>query len=132
MEGTYPLCFGGTAVGQVRLLREGLYYRFLCRCHLSGDVVCRVMVTWGELRENLGILVPVGDGFGLDTRVPVKRFGKGKPEFSVTPSRPPTGEKFLPISPEEPFAYIARLKDAFLEIREGQVGAVIRDGKPGI
>lgn len=127
MEVFYPLCFGGTAVGQVRLVKEGLYYRFFCRCRLSGDVVCRVMVNWGDLRENLGILVPSGEGFALETRVPVKRFGKGKPEFSVTPSRPPTGEKFLPISPEEPFSYIARLKDAFLEVREGQVGAVLRE-----
>lgn len=127
MEGFYPLRFGGTAVGQVRMEKDGLYYRFLCRCRLSGDVICRVMVNWGDQRENLGILVPSGDGFALETRVPVKRFGKGKPEFSVTPSRPPTGEKFLPISPEEPFSYIARLKDAFLEVREGQVGAVLRE-----
>ena len=125
MEGTYPLYFGGNAIGQVRLQKEGLYYRFCCRCRLTGDAVCRVMVNWGEQRENLGILVPSGDGFLLETRIPVKRFGKGKPEFSVTPSRPPTGEKFVPISPEEPFSYIARLKNAFLDVRDGEVGAVM-------
>jgi hypothetical protein len=33
--------------------------------------------------------------------------------------------KFIPIYPEEPFAYISRLQNAFLEIRNGQAGVVI-------
>ena len=127
MEGIYPLSFGGRPVGSVQLVREGLYYRFICHCRLVGEVVCRVLVTWGDFRDNLGILVPAGDEFVLDTRVPVKRFGKGKPEFTVTPSRAPTGEKFIPISPEEPFAYLERLKDAYLETREGRIGIVLKN-----
>ena len=127
MEATYPLFFGGQAVGKVRLAREGLYYRFSCRCRLSGEVVCRVMVSWGGSRESLGVLAPMGDGFGLETKVPAKRFGEGKPEFTVMPSRPPAGEKFVPIYPEEPFSYIERLKEGFLAVRDGQVGVVLRD-----
>ena len=30
---------------------------------------------------------------------------------------------FVPIKPEEPFRYLERLKDAFLEIQEGKKGA---------
>ena len=36
---------------------------------------------------------------------------------------------FVPISPEEPFAYISRLKDAYFERRYGQAGVVIPDMK---
>ena len=32
------------------------------------------------------------------------------------------GGKFVPVYPEEPFAYMSRLKGAFLEIRNGQMG----------
>ena len=37
-----------------------------------------------------------------------------------------TGERFVPIYPEEPFSYISRLKDAYLARQGEQLGAVIR------
>lgn len=125
MEGNYGLCFGGQAVGKVQVKREGLYYRFLCRCRLSGEVVSRVVVQCGTERENLGVLTPDGEGFSLNTRIPVKRFSAGNPVFTVVPNRPDISGKFVPISPEEPFAYIQRLKESFLVIREGRPGILI-------
>lgn len=130
MEGNHVLRFGGQDVGKVQVTREGLYYRFRCRCHLTGDVVCKVMVHCGEGRESLGILAPEGEGFSLVTRVPVKRFGEGKPEFLVMPNRPAMAGKFVPIRPEEPFTYLERLKNAYLAMQNGQVGVVIREN-PG-
>ena len=44
MEGKYAVTFGQTEVGIVQMKREGLYWRFCCRCQLSGDVVCRLVV----------------------------------------------------------------------------------------
>ena len=35
-------------------------------------------------------------------------------------------EKYVPVYPEEPFSYMSRLKDAYLERRNGQLGIVIR------
>lgn len=131
MEGNHALRFGGQAVGKVQVIREGLYYRFCCRCRLTGDVVCKVVADCGGRRESLGILAPEGDGFSLTTRVPVKRFGEGKPEFQVMPNRPVISEEFIPIYPEEPFSYIERLKDAYLARQGGQVGAVIRENAEG-
>ena len=121
----YEVFFGKEKAGKVQVFREGLYYRFCCRCCLTGDVVCRLMVSCGEKQENLGVVVPVGEGFGLDKRIPVKHLGEGEMTFSLMPKHDRIGGKFIPIYPEEPFSYIARLKDAFLARQNGQVGAVI-------
>lgn len=125
MEGNYPVYFGTRQVGKVQVLRQGLYYRFACRCQLTGDVICRLYVTCGDRRESLGVVVPMGDGFGLDTKVAVRRLGEGMVSFSLHPRHETTAGKFVPISPEEPFAYLSRLKDAYLEKRDGQMGAVL-------
>ena len=125
MEGNYAVYFGSGQAGKVQVLRQGLYLRFICRCRLSGDVICRLIVRGNGKQENLGVLVPMDDGFGLDTRIPAKRLGEGEPEFQLIPKGGETGGTFVPLSPEEPFAYIERLKDAFLARQNGQLGVVI-------
>ena len=111
----------------MRVTRQGLYYRFVCRCKLTGDVVCRLYVSCGGQQENLGVVVPVGEGFGLDTRLPVKRFREGEPAFSLVPKHQAASAQFVPIVPEEPFAYIERLKTSFLVKKYGQMGILLED-----
>ena len=123
MEGEYEIKLGNRPMGKVRVTREGLYYRFRCRCQLTGDSVCKVMAE----DISLGILVPQGDGFVLDTKLPVKRFGEGCTDFQIQPNRPVLDGRFIPIKPEEPFAYIERLKNAYLTRQNGQLGVVIRE-----
>lgn len=125
MEGNYGVYLGEKLCGKVQVLRQGLYYRFICRCQLSGDVVCRLKVCSGDGEENLGVLIPMDGGFGLNTQVPAKRFS-GKPvRFRIVPRQEGPKGTFVPIYPEEPFAYIERLKSAFLLVKDGQVGAML-------
>lgn len=132
MEGYYAVSFANQSVGKVQVIRQGLYYRFICSCRLSGDVVCRLKVVCGGKEENLGIVVPVQDGFGLDTKIPAKRLGEGKPEFYLVPKgvaateRTEPAGQFVPIYPDEPFAYIARLKKGFFAIQNGQAGVILK------
>lgn len=119
--------FGNQLAGKVQVLKQGLYYRFICHCQLTGDVVCRLCVTCGGKQESLGILVPVGGGFGLDTKIPAKRLGEGSMEFRLIPKHEVTSGKFVPIYPEEPFAYIERLKDAYVTRKYGQIGVIIKE-----
>ena len=123
----YEVCLGKEPAGKVRVTREGLYYRFRCRCRLSGDVVCRLAVRCADREENLGVLVPEGDGFSLDRHLPVKNLGEGEMSFFLMPKHEGLRGEFIPICPEEPFAYIARLKDAFLARQNGQTGIVIKE-----
>lgn len=127
MEGNYPVYFGEQAIGRVLVRKEGLYYRFCCRCTLSGEVVCRLAAVCDGEPIHLGILVPIGESFGLDTSMPVKRIGSRTPQFQVLPGRVVTNGRFIPIKPEEPFAYIARLKDAFLAYQNGQAGIMFQN-----
>ncbi len=114
-------------MGKVQVLRQGLYYRFICRCQLTGDVMCRLYVRCGQRQESLGVVVPVGTGFGLDTRLPVKRLGEGPMEFQLIPKWDSAGVRFVPIYPEEPFSYIEKLKDAYLARQGTQIGVILRD-----
>ena len=128
LVGNYEVFFGKKSTGTVQVQPSGLYYRIICRCQLSGDVICRLYVTCGERKENLGILVPVNGMFGLDTKIPVKRLGSGKIAFLLAPKREPSEGTFAPIYPEEPFAYIGRLKESFLQYKNGQMGIIISAG----
>lgn len=125
MEGDYAVYFGNQQTGKVQVQRQGLYYRFFCRCSLSGGVVCRLNMVCGGKQENLGVVVPVGEGFGLDTRIPAKRLGEGEPEFFLVPRHDRGDGTFVPLRPEEPFAYIRRLKEAYLACHEGQLGVML-------
>ena len=124
MEGTYGVYFGKQCAGKVQVIRQGLYYRVICRCILTGDVICRLQASCGSNREDLGIVVPEGDGFGIDTKIPVKRLGEGTMAFELIPKHDAIKSRFVPICPEEPFSYIARLKEGFLQRKHGQTGIV--------
>lgn len=127
LEGNYGVYFGNQPAGKVQVLRQGLYYRFICRCKLTGEVMCRLCVACGGQRESLGVVVPMDGGFGLDTKLPAKRLGEGKPEFTLVPKHEVSQGTFVPIYPEEPFAYIERLKESYLTRKNGQVGIMLRE-----
>lgn len=126
----YGVVFGEKTVGKAQVTQQGLYYHVICRCNLSGEVMHRLEVSCGEKKVDLGILVPMEQGFGLETSFPVSRVGKGELRFRLHPRHDTLqGRMFVPIKPEEPFAYLARLKDAFLEIQEGKKGASLPRSK---
>lgn len=124
MDQQYEVTIGGKQAGKVSVRRQGLYYCFSCRCCLAGDIIYRLVVSSGSARENLGILVPDKGGFVLETRLPVKRIGEGPLSFRLVPKREEQ-VSFLPIRPEEPFAYLSRLKQSFLVISNGEPGICI-------
>lgn len=125
MVGTYNVMIGDRKAGWMRVEKQGLYYRFSCRCDLSGKTVHSVAAVIGGERVHLGICIPMDGRFGLEKKLPCKQFPSGKAEFLLIPRGENQGRRFVPVYPEEPFAYMAKLKEAFLEIREGQVGVSI-------
>lgn len=131
MEENYAVTLGGKQVGRAQVSRQGLYYRVVCRCNLSGEVMYRLMCACEDRSTGLGILVPCESGFGLETRFPVSRVGEGRLSFCLQPKHDCLEHRrFVPITPEEPFAYLARLKDAFLTVQDGKKGASIPDPRP--
>ena len=129
MDGTYPILHGEQCVGQAQISRRGLYYHFSCRLHLTGETVWRLEVTCGDKTEHLGIPVPEGREFFLTKTIPASRLGNGRPTIHIKPKHGTLQGIFVPLSPEEPFAYLSRLKDAYLQRRGQQVGIVIQEKK---
>ena len=127
MEGTYPVLHGDQPVGKVQVTRRGLYYHFSCSLRLTEPCVYRLEFSCAETVENLGVPVPEGDCFVLSKRIPVSRLGEGKPVFRVVPKNESLQGRFVPISPEEPFAYLDRLKNAYLSRQSQRTGIVIKE-----
>lgn len=124
----YGVVFGGTEIGRASVVREKLYYRIACSCALTDNRIHRLEVSCGDRSADLGILVPENGVFVLSTRIPVNRIGEGEMRFAVIEKESAVkAGRFVPIKPEEPFRYLSRLKNAFLEIREGQKGAFFPD-----
>jgi len=88
--------------------------------------VCRLRLCSGEMQENLGVLIPSDGGYALDTKLPAKRFGQGNLEFYVVPKHDKPSGQFVRVYPEEPFAYIARIKEAYLAYQNGQIGIMLK------
>lgn len=126
LEGSYHVYFGDKPCGKVQVLRQGLYYLFVCRCQLTGGVVCRLQVVFSEGEQNLGVLTPMDDGFGLRTKLPVKRFSGSPLRFCICAKTDALSGSFTPIYPEEPFSYLEKLKTAYLVKRNGQLGVIIK------
>lgn len=129
MEGRFDIFLDGKSVGRVVVERQGLYYRFDCRCRLKDGELYRLTVEQDGVMQNLGVLLPSGDAYWLTTKQAVKKFGRGTPLFRIQPKTKGRGG-FIPVYPEEPFLYLDRLKNAYLELRDGITGVVIPEPDP--
>ena len=127
MEGRYTVWFGKEPVGQVTVERQGLYYCFRCQCQLHTEVMCRVSVSCGGKHVSLGILVPVGNDYLLNKKIPVKQFLPGNPEFWIAPRQMQKQKICLDIYPEEPFQYITKLEHAYLDKIGGRPVVILHD-----
>ncbi len=124
MEGTYDVTFGKEKVGRLQLRQQGLYYHYSCRCEAFTEAMYDVY--WGGQR--LGLLIPRDGQLILEGKLPIKA-GQGSASFLVKPRHAPVSGRFVPLSPQEPFAYLRNLENAYLETRNGQVGLVIKSEK---
>lgn len=124
MEGTYDVMLGPEKRGIVTVTGEGLYWKIFCRCSLYADVMQDLVARAGEKRIKLGLLAPEGDSYCLRTRIPKKELHRIE-EFCLQPRHEKLEMDFYPIKPEEPFAYLHRLENAYLRTEKGQFGIII-------
>ena len=125
MDGCYEVFQDDRAVGTVRVAREGLYFRFSCRCAPGTGEMVRLWMRCGEKETDLGLCVPMDGAFGTEKRIPARQCGAGKPAFFLRHKDDTLKGKFIPLSPEEPFQYIHRLENAHLERRGSQMGICV-------
>ena len=126
MDGRYEVFQDGKAVGTVEVRREGLYFRFFCRCCPAGGEMMRLWMICGEDETDLGVCVPMEGAFGTEKRIPARQCGPGQAQFCLYHKDDILRGRFIPLSPEEPFQYLHRLETAFLERRGTRLGIVLR------
>lgn len=126
MDVTYSVTWENRVVGQVRLVRSGLYTQLHCRCDLPAGEIYRLWISAGEKRMNLGVLYPEAEGFCLHRRVPTHQIPCGEPVFSIRQkSEQPV--RFVPVREDEPFAYLPLLMHSRFALRDGVPGLLIPD-----
>ena len=121
----YSVFAGGREAGRVQVLKEGLYYSICCRARLQGSIMYRLVAVSEGKRENLGILAPAGEGYGLDRKIPCSHLNPRDLSFLLLPSHEPMEGKFIPISPQEPFGYLENLKDLYLKRQNDRLGVIV-------
>ena len=77
----------------------------------------------------MGVLVPTGDCFVLEKRLPVKSLPAAPPEFYIeTEGQAQMADKtfFIPVNDNDPFPHLSRLRDARFACHDGIVGLTIQ------
>ena len=150
MDEIYAVMYRDEQVGKLQMQRQGLYCRLQCRCQLPGDDIYRLKMVQGKDITHIGVLVPEGDGFLLDKKIPAKRIPSGELRFVVRGSREaevrepekteekpeetpeqiqesePDGTEFVPICEEEPFPALEQVRGSVLAWQDDQPGIFIQ------
>lgn len=107
MESWYPVFWNGKEAGEVAVVKQGLYYQFSCRVDLPPGSHCRLFAHTAAGSRDLGLCIPDGNRFILQTRIPVKHFSEGEYRFCL--NQPVAGE-FVAVSSQQPFSAMDRLE----------------------
>ena len=119
----YDIIAGTQVVGRAEVIKEGLYYRFSCKCSPPSDGIHRIIVTDGNNTLDLGICVPTGEWFCLVSRVPIKYLSGEDLKFTLVPKG--FQNKPLPVATNKPFEELDKLDSAHLEVTQESIGIVI-------
>lgn len=125
MNKIFEIKMDGQRIGEVEMKKEGLYYRFQCRCQLVQPNICTITLFSNGKEHKLGICVPTGNDFCLNTRIPIKYIGEGPFAFFATVKSSAEQERFCPIDPAKGFSELALLENARLCMRNNQLGVQI-------
>lgn len=118
----YQITWKGNQVGNAEIRKEGMFYRFSCRCYLVNKGVYRIAVTDGQNKHDLGICVPDGSGYSCVARLPCNRLNGTVFTFLLTDGKKKEG---IPILAATPFFYLDKLNTARLRITDGQPEIII-------
>ena len=132
MEKQFQILAEGKPIGSATVTRHGLYYQIHCICHLMERNPCRIYAACDDREIDLGICVPMDGGFGIRTRVPVKRLGEGEIRFWAAAHNEKPQEQFVPVETGRPFIFLSQLKNARLAVRNRKTGILLSDTQSSI
>lgn len=119
----YDIFMDTRVVGQAEVIKEGLYYRFSCKCTPPDGKIYKIAVSDGDNTKELGICVPTGEWFCLVRRVPVKYLPGEKLDFSLVPKNKEIA--VVTVETDEPFDQLDRLDSSRLQESDGKTEILI-------
>ena len=123
MEGSYRVYDSQGEVGQVQVIQQGLYYRFICRAKLPERRFLHLWAVCPEHRLDLGLLIPEQGEYHLSVKRPMKYFSGMHYRFSLEEN---TQASQWQIDEHTPFLHIKELKHSKLVFVGGNAAAVIK------
>lgn len=128
MLGEYPVYFAGEERGKALVTQQGMFWHIRCHCRCASQVPCAISVSWKEEQSlDLGMCVREGELWCLSARINKKNVPTGMPVFRMVVRHRQNVEDLVPISAEEPFCYISRLKSAYLVKKQSGFMVAFRD-----
>ena len=114
-----------SVVGKIYLAKQGLYCKLRCKCILNKTGIYRLHLKCFGTDRNLGVLIPDQMHYVLESTIAAKYVDFDHPQFYITGLRDNTDEEFVPICSDRPFAYIHKLENARIAIRDGKIGIMV-------
>ena len=107
----------GVPYGNATIERQGLYTKISCSCRSPE----RILLKWSGGKRDLGVCVPMGEGYGIQTRIPTKHLGFEDLHFLTQegPPRSPAPTSYL-IAEDVPFTQLKFLRMGTLVYRAGR------------
>ena len=128
MLGEYPIWFAGEERGKATITQQGMFWYIRCSCRSETQVPCAISVSWTETQSlDLGQCIREGERWCLSVRLNRKNVPECKPVFRMQIRHRQDLTKMVPICAEQPFAYIARLKRAYLVQKDSSFMIAFRD-----
>ena len=122
MENIFTVYRDGTAFGRASMAREALYYRISVRC----PEPVRVSIYGDKGFRDLGICVPSGNEFIIETRIPSKQIGDREVRFQAESEK----DSFFPVYANQRFLHLDILRSSVLAFRSGEIGVQIVSSNP--
>ena len=127
MERLFSVSFQDQPIGTVHLSRDGLYLVISCRCELPEDDFFSLRMETDTEILDLGLVYPVGSGFGLDTRVSARKMGQGNWRFLLR--KRAEQRQCIPTENELPLSCLLRLEHCRYELIGGKPYLLCEDEK---
>lgn len=121
----YDVYMGDAIIGSAEIVRVGLYYNIKIFCKPPASGIYRSFVVSAGKKVYLGICIPIGDGYEISKRLPVKHLNDSDMIFIITSAN--ERSTFLPIESNQPFVHPRMLKKAHFVKIEGIPGVVETD-----
>lgn len=125
MNCQFDVYLGCQSVGKVTIQKQGCFYVIDCFCSIPMIEGYKLILNSNDKEMNLGRFIPHSNGVGLKTRVKADTVDMSKVRFYILSAKSLSTSEFYPVYEDKPFAYLEKISQSVLQIRDGIYGIVI-------